>query len=172
MIKLIPLYIIAKNDTNVDLSLLSSSNEEKYTFNDTSHITFKFDLFKGDNKLTFKTNKPLVFTYSNYEEIDKELFKDNSEFYSERKVMTDFKIVEITDKNNNDNIIKINLRQIIEILQLDILFSLLQKIIIILSIHSKMPVMLLVYSIKNLKGLKVKLFIIPNPHLILIIFKL
>ena len=86
--------------------------------------------------------------------------------------MTDFKIVEITDKNNNDNIIKINLRQIIEILQLDILFSLLQKIIIILSIHSKMPVMLLVYSIKNLKGLKVKLFIIPNPHLILIIFKL
>ena len=48
MIKLIPLYIIAKNDTNVDLSLLSSSNEEKYTFNDTSHITFKFDLFKGE----------------------------------------------------------------------------------------------------------------------------
>ena len=89
---------------------MSSSNEEKYTFNDTSHITFKFDLFKGDNKLTFKTNKPLVFTYSIYEEIDKELFKDNSEFYSERKVMTDLKIDEINDKNNDDNIIKIKFK--------------------------------------------------------------
>ena len=54
------------------LFLLGNTNEEQYTFNDQDDIPYKIDLFEGDNKLTFKTNKPAIFTYSIYEEIDKE----------------------------------------------------------------------------------------------------
>lgn len=59
---------------------------------------------RGDNKLTFQTNKQFIFTYSFYDDTDESFVEA---YYNERSVFDELIIDEIVDKNNKDNIIKI-----------------------------------------------------------------
>ena len=130
-----------------------NSNSEGHGIYTNSNITSleELELFRGDNRLAFQTNKPFIFIYSFYDEIDKLFEKNSAAYYSQRSVFDELIIDEIVDKNNTDNIIKIKFnsnykqsstRYIIVIAQknnentLDIL---------------KILVLLLVYLIENLK---------------------
>ena len=53
-------------------------------------------LFRGDNKLTFKANKQVIFTYSFIDETDK-LYDEERDYYS-RSVLDELTIEEIIDK--------------------------------------------------------------------------
>jgi hypothetical protein len=66
-------------------------------------------LFKGDNKMTFKTNQPVVFSYSFLDYFDENLFDKNEAYWNEREVLSDLKIEEIKDKDIN-NIMKIKFK--------------------------------------------------------------
>ena len=102
-----PDIYFCQQDTNLNLFFLGKNNEERYTFNNSGVASNISKLYKGDNKLSLKTNKPVIFTYSYYDYKDKKLFENNTEYKEQRKVSNDLKINEITDKNNNDNMIKI-----------------------------------------------------------------
>ena len=86
---------------------LDYSYESIYT-----NSNFTDDYFPEDREvfgIEFKTNKPFIFTYSIQDAIDRDLFEKYN--YNEtRKVLNDLKINEITDKTNNDNIIKIKFK--------------------------------------------------------------
>jgi len=105
-----PDIYFCQQDTNLNLFFLGKNNEERYTFNNSGVASNISKLYRGDNKLSLKTNKPVIFTYSYYDYKDKKLFENNTEYKEQRKVLTDLKINEITDKNNNDNIIKIKFK--------------------------------------------------------------
>ena len=99
-----------QKDTKIFLSL-ETYKKTNYTFEKSDDIPFVFELYNnGDNKFTFNTNKPVVFTYSIHDTIDKKLFEGKSEYAKERKVLNDLKIEEISDLNNNTDIIKIKFK--------------------------------------------------------------
>ena len=99
-------FKFCQKDTIFNFSL--TSEREKYeVINDFNAVYLKnLELFNGDNKLTFQTNKPFIFTYSFFDEIDHS-FMRNEVYYNERSVFDELIIDEIYDKNNKDNIIKI-----------------------------------------------------------------
>ena len=100
-----------KSDTTLKLSFLGNENETEYTYTKDT-LTEKereFRLFQGDNKMTFRTNQPVVFSYSYLDYIDENLFVKNEAYWEERKVLNDLKIEEIKDKDIN-NIMKIKFK--------------------------------------------------------------
>ena len=100
-------FAFCQNDTILKLAYTLKRNESFTTITN-SNYTYEqrgLNLFEGDNKLTFKTNKPVVFTYSFYDEIDSYYY--SSRDYILRSVLDELTIEEIVDKNNEDNIIKI-----------------------------------------------------------------
>ena len=110
-------YLIAdlffcKSDTTLNLKFLGENNEEELTYTN-ENFTEKdraFLLYHGDNKMTFRTNQPVVFTYSYYDLIDDELFNDKKNAYwNERREFSGLKIEEIADKDIN-NIMKIKFK--------------------------------------------------------------
>jgi hypothetical protein len=98
-------FKFCQKDTIFDF-YLTSNNESHYIFSnsDNTSLKRKFDIMRGDNKLTFQTNKPFIFTYSFYDDTDRAFEKD---YYNDRSVFDELIIDEIVDKNNTDNIIKI-----------------------------------------------------------------
>ena len=56
------------------------NNEESYTFNNSGVASNILSLYRGDNKLSLKTNKPVIFTYSYYDYKDEELFNNYTEY--------------------------------------------------------------------------------------------
>jgi len=105
-----PDIYFCQQDTNLNLFFLRKNNEESYIFNNSGVASNILNLFRGDNKLSLKTNKPVIFTYSYHDYKDKKSFDNNTEYKEQRKVLNDLKINEITDKNNNDNMIKIKFK--------------------------------------------------------------
>ena len=110
-------YLIAdlffcKSDTTLNLKFLGENNEEELTYTN-ENFTEKdraFLLYHGDNKMTFRTNQPVVFTYSYYDLIDDELFNGkNKTYWYERRELSELKIEEIADKDIN-NIMKIKFK--------------------------------------------------------------
>ena len=100
-----------KSDTTLKLSFLGKENETEYTYTKDT-LTEKereFRLFQGDNKMTFRTNQPVVFSYSYLDYIDENLFVKNEAYWNEREVLSDLKIEEIKDKDIN-NIMKIKFK--------------------------------------------------------------
>ncbi len=100
-----------KSDTTLQLSFLGNQNETEYTYTKDT-LTEKereFRLFQGDNKMTFRTNQPVVFSYSYLDYIDENLFVKNEAYWNEREVLSDLKIEEIKDKDIN-NIMKIKFK--------------------------------------------------------------
>ena len=59
--------------------------------------------------MTFSANNPAIFTYYYEDYIDEE-FRRSEVLWNERVVLNYLKIEEVTDKNNNDNIIKIKFK--------------------------------------------------------------
>ena len=99
--------VFCQKDTTIKLSYTFSENESYIILTDSNYTNEKrvFPLFRGDNKLTFKTNKQVIFTYSFYDETDK-IYNNERDYYL-RSVLDELKIEEIVNKNNKDNIIKI-----------------------------------------------------------------
>jgi hypothetical protein len=82
-----------KSDTTLKLSFLGNENETEYTYTKDT-LTEKereFRLFQGDNKMTFRTNQPVVFSYSYLDYIDENLFDKNEAYWNEREVLSDLK---------------------------------------------------------------------------------
>ena len=105
-----PDFYFCKKDTKIFLSL-ETFKETNYTFEKSDDIPSVFELYNsGNNKLTFNTNKPVVFSYSIHDDIDKKLFDGKSEYAKERKVLNDLKIEKISDKGKNTDIIKIKFK--------------------------------------------------------------
>jgi hypothetical protein len=70
-------FFFCKSDTILKLSFLGEGNETEYTFtNNNFSEQREFGLFRGDNKMTFNTNQPVVFTYSYIDLIDEDLFNE------------------------------------------------------------------------------------------------
>ena len=99
-----------KKDTEINLIIITKyENNKKIKATNENYNELKwFRLFRGDNKLTFTSNHPFVFSYSFYDEVDDIIYDDgNEEFFDERVVLTNLTIMEAKSKNNNDN--KINI---------------------------------------------------------------
>ena len=97
-----------KIDTILKISFLGDSEENNLTITNNDLYERKLKLFRNDNKMVFKTNQPVVFTYSFYDSIDEENdYPYNIDYWNNRKIMNNLTIDEITRKNKNDNIIKI-----------------------------------------------------------------
>ena len=94
--------------------LLSNEEEESVIFTFENITKFsqisKMKLFKGDNKISFTSNQPFVFSYSYYDLVDNDYFENNQAFLNERKVFDDLTIKEVGDKNNVDDMIKIKFK--------------------------------------------------------------
>ena len=94
--------------------LLSNEEEESVIFTFENITKFsqisKIKLFKGDNKISFTSNQPFVFSYSYYDLVDNDYFENNQAFLNERKVFDDLTIEEVGDKNNVDDMIKIKFK--------------------------------------------------------------
>jgi hypothetical protein len=102
-------------NTIFKLSYLLSNEEEESAIFTKENITkltklSQIELFRGDNKISFTSNQPFVFSYSYYDLVDNDYFKDNKAFLSERKIFEDLTIEEVGDKNNNDDMIKIKFK--------------------------------------------------------------
>ena len=100
-----------KIDTILKISFLGDSEENNLTITNNDLYERKLKLFRNDNKMVFKTNQPVVFTYSFYDSIDEENdYPYNIDYWNNRKIMNNLTIDEITRKNKNDNIIKIKFK--------------------------------------------------------------
>ena len=100
-------FAFCQNDTILKLAYTLKRNESFTTITN-SNYTYEqrgLNLFEGDNKLTFKTNKPVVFTYSFYDEIDSYYYSGRDSYL--RSVLDELTIEEIVDKNNEEDIVKI-----------------------------------------------------------------
>jgi hypothetical protein len=93
---------------------LSNEEEESaiFTKENITKLTklSQIELFRGDNKISFTSNQPFVFSYSYYDLVDNDYFKDNKAFLSERKIFENPTIEEVGDKNNIDDMIKIKFK--------------------------------------------------------------
>ena len=103
------------DNTIFKLSYLLLDEEEKsyiFTKDNITELTklSKIKLFRGDNKISVTSNQPFVFSYSYYDLVDNDYFKDNKAFLSERKIFEDLTIEEVGDKNNIDDMIKIKFK--------------------------------------------------------------
>ena len=98
-----------EDDTVFKLSLLRE-NETDYIFTNNNFTERNMSLIKGDNKMSFKTTKPAVFTYSFYDIIDEDTFQNNENYWNVRKILNELKIDEIADKNNKGNVMKIKFK--------------------------------------------------------------
>ena len=95
-------------DTTLRLTFLGKDNETEITITNDDSYNRTFNLFQGDNKIIFETNKPVIFTYLLFDLFDKNVFQpDRNGYWNERKVFNKLTIEEIVDKNNDDDIIKI-----------------------------------------------------------------
>jgi hypothetical protein len=102
-------------NTIFKLSYLLSNEEEESAIFTKENITeltklSKIKLFEGDNKISVTSNQPFVFSYSYYDLVDSEYFKDNEAFLRERKIFENPTIEEVGDKNNIDDMIKIKFK--------------------------------------------------------------
>jgi len=102
-------------NTIFKLSYLLSNEEEESAIFTKENITeltklSKIKLFEGDNKISVTSNQPFVFSYSYYDLVDNDYFKDNKAFLSERKIFENPTIEEVGDKNNIDDMIKIKFK--------------------------------------------------------------
>ena len=96
-------FKFCEKDTIFNFSFTFGS--EGYDIFTNSNITnLRSKIMRGDNKLTFQTNKQFIFTYSFYDDTDESFVEA---YYNERSVFDELIIDEIVDKNNKDNIIKI-----------------------------------------------------------------
>jgi hypothetical protein len=96
-------FKFCEKDTIFNFSFTFGS--EGYDIFTNSNITnLRRKIMRGDNKLTFQTNKQFIFTYSFYDDTDESFVEA---YYNERSVFDELIIDEIVDKNNKDNIIKI-----------------------------------------------------------------
>ena len=102
-------------NTIFKLSYLLSNEEEESAIFTKENITeltklSKIKLFEGDNKISVTSNQPFVFSYSYYDLVDSDYFKDNEAFLRERKIFENPTIEEVGDKNNIDDMIKIKFK--------------------------------------------------------------
>ena len=104
-------FHFCRDNTVLKLSFLGSDQIEMIITNDnyTSFTQSKKSLFKGDNKISFITNKPIVFSYS-YIDLADEYFSDNEDYWKERQRFYILQIFEVTNKNDNDDIIKVRFK--------------------------------------------------------------
>ena len=104
--------LFCDEDTILYMSL--DGEDEKYAMFTYDNFTLlnkmRFDLFRGDNKVSFLTSHPVVFTYSYYDYIDENYFSNNEEYEEDRKKNYILTITQVTDKNNNYDIINIKFK--------------------------------------------------------------
>jgi len=97
-------FKFCQKDTIFDF-YLTSNNEIHYIFTNSNITSLKnMRIMRGDNKLTFETNKPFIFTYSFYDDTDESFERVD---YNDRSVFDELIIDEIVDKDDTDDIIKI-----------------------------------------------------------------
>ena len=102
-------------NTIFKLSYLLSNEEEESAIFTKENITkltklSQIELFRGDNKISVTSNQPFVFSYSYYDLVDNDYFKNNEAFLNERQIIENPTIEEVGDKNNNDDMIKIKFK--------------------------------------------------------------
>ena len=120
-----------KSDTIFKLSLLTE-NETDFYFTNANFTGRNISLTDGDNKMTFTTNKPFVFTYSLNDYIDQDVFQNNENYWNVRKVLNQLTIDDIANKNDNDHIIKIKFKPNYKQSSTRYIIIIAQKILIIL----------------------------------------
>ena len=120
-----------KSDTIFKLSLLTE-NETDFYFTNANFTGRNISLTDGDNKMTFTTNKPFVFTYSLNDYIDQDVFQNKENYWNVRKVLNQLTIDDIANKNDNDHIIKIKFKPNYKQSSTRYIIIIAQKILIIL----------------------------------------
>ena len=103
-----------KENTNLKMSVLGSNEvEERFLLTNDNYTLLnrkKLNLFKGDNKISFYTNQPVIFSYSYYDLIDESFFKDYETYWEDRKRFYILTIDGITDKDADSDIIKVKFK--------------------------------------------------------------
>ena len=102
------------DDTRIELSLVSEyeidENYEPMIITPEQNETFSLDLRSYDNKLSFRTNRPFVYSYSLYDGLDKEIFDRNQNWKNETKELTDLSITDAKSENDKNNKIRIKFK--------------------------------------------------------------
>ena len=102
------------DDTRIELSLVSEyeidENYEPMIITPEQNETFSLNLRSYDNKLSFRTNRPFVYSYSLYDGLDKEIFDRNRNWKNETKELTDWSITEAKSENDKNNKIRIKFK--------------------------------------------------------------
>ena len=109
---IIPDIHFCQKDTILQLSIIGSGEERIITIKNDDTLD-NITLSRGDNKMTFSTNKPLIFSYSYYDIVDEDYFNRNGTketLWDERIVLNDLKIEEVNDKDNENDTIKIKFK--------------------------------------------------------------
>ena len=93
-----------KNNTIINMSILGSNEVEEQMIltNDNYTSINYFNLSRGDNKISFFTNEPVIFSYTFFDFTDENYFGNYT-----RTKFDNLSIIEITDKDDISNIIKI-----------------------------------------------------------------
>lgn len=102
-----------RDNTVLKVSFFGSYEREMEAVFTNDNITLltqdNLELFRGDNKISFTTNKPVVFSYSFMDLVD-EYFIKNETYWKERQRFYILQIFEVTNKNDNDDIIKVRFK--------------------------------------------------------------
>ena len=103
-----------KENTNLIMSVLGSGSvEEKFLLTNDNYTLMnrkKISLFRGDNKISFDTNQPVIFSYSYYDLIDESFFKDYDTYWEDRKRFYILTINEVADKDAITDKVKVKFK--------------------------------------------------------------
>ena len=106
-----------KENTSLYMSLYTTNErderEETYLLTNDNYTLMnikKFSLFKGDNKISFSTNQPVIFSYSYYDLIDESFSKNYETYWENRKRFYILTINEVKDKNETSDVVKVKFK--------------------------------------------------------------
>ena len=104
-------FHLCRDNTVLKYSFLTNDGrEQEYILTNDNYTWFSgLSLFEGDNKISFTTNKPIVFSYSFFDSADN-YFYGNKTYWEERQRFYILQIFEVTNKNDNDDIIRVKFK--------------------------------------------------------------
>jgi len=108
--KIIPDIQFCESDTIVKLSLIGDYEDTITITNSNINSLGKIKLYKGDNKVSFSSNKPFIASFSYYDMVDDDYFDKEEGLKKSRQVLNDLKIESASDKDDKGNTINIKFK--------------------------------------------------------------
>ena len=110
-------FHFCKENTSLYMSLYTTNERDErevtYLLTNDNYTLMNiktFSLFKGDNKISFFSNQPVIFSYSYYDLIDESFSKNYETYWEDRKRFYILTINEIKDKDTTSDTVKVKFK--------------------------------------------------------------